>query len=296
MASSFPHDVLILDTDALIHARVTRARTGNQITLSKSYRLPAETFTSAVVTPELANEDGLADVLRRLRAESGRWDKASILLPDAWFRINILELAALPEARDEAEQMVRWSLKRTLPIDVATLRVAFEVTSRTHDRVKIVAVTAVEKTLAAIERVLGGAGIGVVLIEPAGLSLWNTIAAHEAPTTRDRLFFYIRDNDFTTAAFRGAQPLFIRSRNLNADRTVEQEIRLSASYLRDTLGTNSIESCYVAGNRVNGNIAATISDEFKAPVRTVQLSDFAEQAPSGIGYEAELTAATGVFA
>lgn len=296
MARSFPPDVLILDTEALIHARVSRGRKDAQITLSKTYRLTADTFGNAVVTPELVNASALADALRRLRAETGRWDKASVLLPDSWFRINILDLQSLPESQSDADQIVRWSLKRTVPIDVAGLRVAFEPVMKTPGNVKVLAVSAVEATLAAIERVFAAAGIEIVLIEPIGLNIWNAITVREPQTSRDRLLFYIRENDFTTAAFRGAQPLFIRSRNLNADRTIEQEIRLSASYLRDTLRTDAIEQCYVAGNRIDSGLATIINSEFRAPVKVVELRDFTEQAPSGIGYETELTAATGVFA
>lgn len=295
MNRAYPPDVLILDSEALIHARVGRGRKAVQVTMAKSYRLAANTFATSVVTPELANEGALADVLRRLRNETGRWEKASLLLPDSWFRINLLDLQTLPDAYREADHMVRWSLKRTIPIEPEMLRLRFEVIERTPANVKVLAVSAVEKTLADLERVFAAAGIEIVLIEPIGLNLWNAITVREAETTRDRILFYVREGEFTTAAFRGAQPLFIRSRNLNADRTIEQEIRLSASYLRDTLRTESVENCYLAGNRVNGGVASTIGEEFQSPVITVSLNDVAEQAPSATGYDTELAAATGVF-
>jgi hypothetical protein len=112
---------------------------------------------------------------------------------------------------------------------------------------------------------------------------------------------YVRENDFTTAVFRGPQPLFIRSRNLSGDRTIEQEIRLSASYVRDTFQTTSIENCYLAGNGSAVNplqpLAEVLQSEFSAPVRIVTLRDVVTQAPDGAaGYDAELTACTGVFA
>ncbi|HEX9494021.1 MAG TPA: hypothetical protein VGA33_12210, partial [Thermoanaerobaculia bacterium] len=129
MARSFPPDVVVIDSDGLIHARI--ASKGAQIVQAKSYRLPDDTFTSAVVTPQLSNAAALTDVLRRLRLETGRWDRVSVLLPDSWFRINILELPSLPESQKEAEEMVRWSLKRTMPVDSALLRIRYEVLSRT---------------------------------------------------------------------------------------------------------------------------------------------------------------------
>jgi hypothetical protein len=152
------------------------------------------------------------------------------------------------------------------------------------------------ETLAAIEKTFAAADIEIVLIEPIGINIWNAITMRESNTSRDRVFFYIREGEFTTAVFRGQQPLFIRSRNLNSERTIEQEIKLSANYLRDTLRTDSIEHCYLSGNRVDASVSAVIGSEFGAPVRTISLSDYSERWPDGIGaYEAELTACTGVF-
>lgn len=296
MARSFPPDVIVLDSDGLIHARLARGRKDPQVQQAKAFRLPEGTFTPAVVTPELANEAALAEALRRVKLEAGRIGKVSVLLPDGWFRMNIFELQSLPDRPDEADAMIRWSLKRTMPIDPATLRLAYEVIARAGGHPRVLVISALEKTLAAIEKVFEAAGIEVVLIEPVGLNIWNAVAIREQATTRDRIFFYIRDGDFTTAVFRGPQPLFIRSRNLNEQRTLQQEIRLSASYLRDTLQTDAIEQCYVSGNRVDEALAAEIGGQFGAPVRRVALRDHVEQAPAeAAAYEAELTACTGVF-
>ena len=294
MARSFPPDVVVLDSDSLIHARVGRGRKEMQILQAKRYPLRDDVFAPGVVTPELRNEALLADTIRRMKQETGRWDKVSLLLPDSWFRMNIIELQSLPERANEAAEVIRWSLRRTMPVDPSELRLSYEVLTRTPPRV--LAVSAVEATISAIEHQFEAAGIEVILIEPAGLNVWNAITAREAATTRDRIFFYIREHDFTTAVFRGAQPLFIRSRNLNGERTLEQEIRLSATYLRDTLQTTSVEKCYVAGNGVNGEVTGTIGSEFSAPVVKVALRDVAEQASGDTSaYDAELTAATGVF-
>jgi len=297
MSRSFPPDVVVLDTDALIHARLGRGKKDvPQVVQAKSYRFPGGTFTPGLVTPELTGEGSLAEALRRLRMESGKWDKVSLLLPDSWFRINLLELPSLPEKASEAADVVRWSLKRTLPIDPQELRVAYEVLQKSHDGVKLLVISVMEKTLAGIERVFSAAGLDVVLIEPVGLNIWNAIAVREAATSRDRLFLYVRENDFTTAVFRGPQPLFIRSRNLNAERTLQQEIRLSASYLRDTLQASGFESCYLAGNRLDLEVQRAVAEEFGGPVRRIELADFVDNSPPDLGaIEAELTACTGVF-
>ena len=295
MSRSFPPDVLVLDNDSLVHARFGRGKTNLRIVNAKSYRIAEGTFTPAAVTPQLAGEAALSETLRRMKMETGRWDKVSLLLPDSWFRMNIVELPSLPEKDADALEVVRWSLKRTLPIPPEQLRVAYSVLSRGTEGAKVLVLSALESTLTAIERVFAAAGLEIVLIEPVGLNIWNAITVRETENTGDRIFFYVRDTDFTTAVFRGSQPLFLRSRNLSGERTLDQEIRLSANYLRDTLSVDTFSRCYVAGQQ-GANVQSTLADEFNTQVRNVSLRDFAEDVPSeAYELEAELTACTGVF-
>jgi type IV pilus assembly protein PilM len=295
MARSFPPDVLVIDTDAIVHARFGRGKKNPRLVQTKAYRLAADTFTPSMVTPQLANEASLAETLRRLRNETGRWDKVSLLLPDSWFRINIVDLPSLPAKEADAMDVVRWSLKKTLPIPPEQLRVAFSVLSREGQGAKVMVLSALEATLTAIERVLGAAGLDIVLIEPLGLNIWNAITVREEESPGDRLFLYVRDTDFTTAVFRGSQPLFIRSRNLSSVRTVEQEIRLSANYLRDSLAVDSFAKCYVAG-KGGAAVHETLASEFNTQVRPVELRDYVEDAPvETYGLDAELAACSGVF-
>ncbi|HEV7765561.1 MAG TPA: hypothetical protein VGQ76_11210 [Thermoanaerobaculia bacterium] len=295
MARSFPPDVVIIDTDALVHARFGRGKSGMRLVQAKPYRLAADTFTPAMVTPQLANAPALAETLRRLRNETGRWDKVSVLLPDSWFRMNIVDLPSLPANEAEALDVVRWSLKRTLPIPPEQLRVSYAVLSREGQAAKVLVLSALEATLASLEKAFADTGLEIVLIEPLGLNIWNAITVRETETTADRLFLYVRDTDFTTAVFRGTQPLFIRSRNLSGERTLEQEIRLSASYLRDALAVETFANCYVAG--IGGAaVHETLAAEFNTTVKPVLLRDYVEEAPSDLyNLEAELTACTGVF-
>lgn len=299
MARSFPPDVVILDTDALVHARLGRGKSSPRLLQAKAYRLAAGTFTPSLVTPTLDSEPQLAETLRRLRNETGKWDKVSLLLPDSWFRMNIVELPTLPEREADAMEVVRWSLKRTLPIAPELLRVSFTVLSRGVDGARVLVLSAMEATLAAIEKTFAAAGIEVVLIEPLGLNIWNAITVREAETTGDRLFLYVRETDFTTAVFRGSQPLFIRSRNLSGERSVEQEIRLSAGFLRDSLAIESFAQCYVAG-LAPAAVHETLAAEFDTKVRPIVLRDYVDEVPSDLHgdldrFGAELTACTGVF-
>jgi len=71
MARSFPPDVVVLDSDSLIHARVGRGRKAMQILQAKSYTLRDDVFVPGVVSPQLQNEAVFAEVLRRMKLETG---------------------------------------------------------------------------------------------------------------------------------------------------------------------------------------------------------------------------------
>lgn len=295
MNRSFPPDVVVLDNESLLHARFAKGKSGLRLERAKTFHFTAGTFASSPVTPQLVSPEALGEALRRLRVETGSWQKVSVLLPDAWFRINIVDTPTLPAREAETIEVVRWNLKRTLPIPPEQLRLSYSVLSREGRGGKVLVLSALDSTLGAIEKTFSGAGFEVVLIEPVGLNIWNAVALREGATPADRLFLHIRDTDFTTAVFRGEQPLFIRSRNLGSDRTIDQEIRISASYLRDSLSIDAFAACWVAG-RDDEALREMLAAEFDTRVRPVQARDFIEQLPEGsAGEDAALIACAGVF-
>jgi len=295
MARAFPSDVLHIDTDTLLFARFQR-RKRPTILSARTYTLGPDTFKAGQVTPALTNPEALKTTIERVKREQGKLTDVCVLLPDPWFRINLVEVPDLPDKKADGDEVIRWTLKKTLPIRPEELRIAYQSVGRGESGVRVLVVAALEKTMAAIEATLSAAGLNVVMIEPAGLNLWNRVAA-EQEASANRLFFYLREHDFTTAAFQGADPLFIRSRSIADDQSLQQAIRLSASYMKSNLGSLKIESCHIAGNGLRPEISQLITSEFDAPARRVSLNDFADfPASSDLSpIEAELMACSGVF-
>lgn len=296
MFESFPTDVIVFDASELLHARFERGRQ-TQLATAGRYDLPEGTFAPAPVTPTLENEEALAAIVRRVRLENGRFDRVSLLLPDSWFRTSILQVAGLPERKSDADEIVQWTLRRNMPVTAEALRIAYAPIERNGAARKVLAIAAVEKTLQKIEALFRTNGVSVGLIESTALNLWNAIAVREGAAAGERVLIYSRPTEFTIAVFRGDTPLFIRSRPMSDQRTLLQEIRLSASYLKSNVQTNGIEVCYVGGGGIDASIVAGIGSEFTGEVRELDLSEFAERPPSidTTGIEAELAACTGVF-
>jgi hypothetical protein len=297
MARSFPPDVFFCDHESLLFARFARGRGNVRLTASKRYPLPEGTFAPGMLTPALVNPQAITDTLLRVRREQGRIDRASLLLPDTWFRMAVFDLPTLPARKSEADEVVQWSLRKTLPARPEEFRTAHQIARTADGGARALVVGAMEKTVLSLEAAFGAAQVGVALIEPAGLNLWNAITAREPLTPNDRILFYLRDRDFTSALFRAGHPLFVRSRSVGEERTLLQEIRLSASYFRANLRSEKVDCCYVASGNGNGEFASVIAEEFEAPMKRITLREHID-APSGIdtrGVETEIIACSGVF-
>src|SRR5512140_1806942 len=182
MARTYPTDVAVFGPDSIIHGRFERGRKSPRLLGARSYALPEKTFGRGLVTPLVENREPVANIIRRMKVDSGRLDRVAILLPDSWFRMNLLDLPSLPDSRKEAEEIVRWQLKRTMPIRAEEFRIAYQPVGRSNGHVQVLVLAAYEKALASIESTFLEQQTEVNVLEPVGLNIWNAIVSREAPT------------------------------------------------------------------------------------------------------------------
>lgn len=298
MANRAQSDIAILDGGSLLFARFAAGSPRPRLAMLGSWRLAGGTFGVGTLTPSLDDPKPLAEAIAKMKLEAGRVERVSLLLPDSWFRISIIEVGTLPRNHHDADEVVRWTLKRTTPFNPAELRTAWmPLSTRTVNGTRVLVVSAMEKPLAAIEETFRAAGIGVGSIESTGLNAWNAIVSAEAPAD-GRVLIYLREGDFTTALFVGSEPMFIRSRSLVADRRIEQEIKLSASFLQKTLETTPVRRCYVVGgDQVTPSVLDAIGSAFSSEVEVLAGSRFADTSGlQGAGrLDAEIIACRGAL-
>lgn len=290
-------DIAVFDLDSVTFVRLVREKPRPRVERLRPLHLASGTFEIAALTPTVRNPEAIADAVRRMKVEAGRLERVTVLLPDSWFRINLIDVPSLPRNAKDANEVVRWSLKRSTPFNPSELRMQWmPISARGHEPARALVITALEKSLAAIESAFAAAEVEVGSIEAAGLNVWNAILTRDTPVD-GRVLVYLRDHDFTTCVFKGTEPLFIRSRSLGGDRRVEQEIRLSASFLRPMLEENPIARCYVAGNgQVTRHVIDVLTQEFGAEVEVLDLPAFAEVGSVDPQHsEAEIIACRGVL-
>lgn len=288
--------MIVLDTGGLLLARFARDGRNPRLVEVRPYGFPESPFEDSAVTPALQRPEVLVETVRRARRDAGKLDRTSLLLPDSWFRMNLLEIPTGGDHSTSQLELVRWAVKKTLPVRPEEVRFAWIPLSRTAEGTNVLAIGALEQTLSKIEGAFREAGVTPVLIEPIGLNVWNAIAARASDATAERVFFHFADGEFTTGMFQGPEPVFLRSRHLSGVRTLQQEILLSASYMKSRLEWNTPAECWVSGNHIDTEVVETIESEFEAPVRRARLSEFATlDLPEADRWDSQLTGCTGVF-
>lgn len=294
--ADFPPDVLLIEPRSVLYTRFQQTRETELTALSR-IPLPESVFTQGSVSPVLADPTPLVDAFRRIAANR-KLESVSVLLPDSWFRLHLLTLETLPDRWSEADEMVRWSLKRALPSRTDRLRLAWRTMEKTGKGGRVAVLAASEESIARLEDALESAGMAAALIEPAGLSLWNALSGPVPDDGRDRLLFVARSNEMALALFRGERPVFYRSKRISAAHDLMQEVRLSISYLRNQVGIDSLAICWVAGEHIDADLRNLLGSELDTAVHVVTLEDVGIH-PGSIdvrGEEIAVAAAVGVFA
>src|SRR5690606_26442469 len=70
--------------------------------------------------------------------------EAGLILPDGSSRLTVLELDDMPAKAEEREKLIRFRLAKSVPFDIETARLAYQLENRGDRKAAVVAVTADE--------------------------------------------------------------------------------------------------------------------------------------------------------
>jgi type IV pilus assembly protein PilM len=176
------------------------------------------------------------------------------ILPDTAVRVVLLDFETLPPKRDEAEAVVRFRLKKSLPFDPADARVSYHAQT-TRKGVQAVAAVVLKTVLEEYESAFRDAGYNPGVLMPSMLSAIGAADA-EKPT----LVVKVDARTISIAILDQEQLLLsrtlenVRGVTITGDQ-LSEEIYPSVVFFQDTYNLN-IERVYIAGLPEAG-IAAT---------------------------------------
>ena len=160
--------------------RVVAARgsaDGHSIEAATSASLPAGALVPGLQQANIASREALLAALREtLGAVAGRSRDVSLILPDATTRILILDFDTLPDKAEDANAVVRFRLKKSLPFDVDQAAISYDRKS-TGTPIRVVAAVTPRVVLEEYESLVREAGYNPGAVLPSMIAALGAVDA-----------------------------------------------------------------------------------------------------------------------
>lgn len=204
-------------------------------------------------------------VYETLQSVAGRTHDVIAVVPDAAVRVVLLEFDTLPSDSEEAENVVRFRMKKSLPFDVDKARVSYDA-QKSPDGVRVVAAVALASVVEDYEVAFQEAGFSPGVVLPSMLAALGA-ADGERPTLVVKV-----DARTTSIAILNANQLQLfrtlentRGVTITGDQLAE-DVYPSVVFFQDTYHLN-IEQIFVAGISDIGSAAPALRSQTGAEVQ-----------------------------
>jgi type IV pilus assembly protein PilM len=243
-------------------------------------RLNEGVIAPGLNAPNVLNPEALRSALNgALSAVAGKSRDVIIVLPDVAIRVVLLDFDALPVKPEEAEPVVRFRLKKSLPFDVEHAALSYDVT-RTNGNIRVVAAVSPREIIEEYEKALRDAGYAPGVVLPSSLAALGLIDG-ERPT----LVLKVDPMNITIVAVERQQLRLVRTLdnphgvNVSAAELAEAVLP-SIVFFEDTFAAR-IEKIYVGGIAPLQELGPLLHEHTGAQVQELAPELTAEQNLSG---------------
>jgi type IV pilus assembly protein PilM len=155
-----------------------RAAEGGAIDMSAVRTLNSGAITPSLTVANIGNPEAVRLAIQEAMSSVDNHSRDIIaVLPDGACRITLLDFDNLPEKREEAEAVVRFRLKKSLPFDVERARVSCHVQQGAKGAISVVAAVILNSVLKEYESVLREAGFAAGVVLPSILAALGQVDA-----------------------------------------------------------------------------------------------------------------------
>jgi type IV pilus assembly protein PilM len=230
--------------------------------------LPPGAVTPGLTSANVTNRDALATALSDVMTTVGNSQRDIVaVIPDAACRIVLLDFDTLPTKPREADAIVRFRLKKSLPFEVEHARLSYDV-RQANGILRVIAVVALSSVIEEYESALRQAGFTPGFVVPATIASLGIVDA-----SRPTLVLNISPNATNIAIVNNDDLVLFRTTENPADGTLEpdqiaEDIYPSLVFFQDTYGVK-IDRILVGGAPSFEPIAQAI--EAAAGVRPQEL-------------------------
>jgi len=185
-----------------------------------------QAMDSEVVVPAFARLKGAAEGAQT----------AAVIVPTGWLRSFLIEIDRVSRKESELHDVVRWRLKKLLPVAPTDLRLSVVPLPETGGKKPLLVMAGVERAMAAIEETFSSIGIEVGLITTRLFA----IVPRNAGADRPILVIQHEEAFLSLLLLSEGVPRVLRTKPLAAGGdsrgTVLRETGLTLGFIRDNLG------------------------------------------------------------
>jgi hypothetical protein len=222
--------------------------------------VPADVFNASLLAPTIGDPAGLSaaitDVMRLAGAESAT--RISLALPDIAARVFLVDLAELPVGRAQAEEVVRFRIKKSIPFRPEESRVSWDVVGRDDEgRVQVLVAVAPENAVRPLETLLQDLGLRCGLIDLSTFGVFNALRLDgqlDGGDGEDSAVLSATPSYFSVVLLRGGRLIFFRAKSYHAQggfrgeeslNAVNRELRSTLGYYDEHLHGQGVKRTYV---------------------------------------------------
>ncbi len=177
----------------------------------------------------------LRSVLDELQQRTNGGRRVAVVVPTAWLRAHLMSFDHLPRKRAEVDDVVRWRLKKLLPVAPALLRLATVALPPLGGQKRLLCMVGLEKALADLEAVFGELGIRPGAVTPRLFAL----ARGADPRVPHRIVVQQEPGFLSLLLLTNGAPIVLRSKQLPEEagpwQAVAREQHLTLLYVRGEL-------------------------------------------------------------
>jgi len=217
-------------TDAIV---VHRTKGGELHCASEE--LPDGGFEVGPVGLQAMDPNVVVPIFAKLKGAAEGAKTAAVIVPTGWLRSFLIEIDRVPRKESELHDVVRWRLKKLLPVAPTDLRLSVVPLPETGGKKPLLVMAGVERAMAAIEETFSSIGIEVGLITTRLFA----IVPRNAGAGRPTLVIQHEESFLSLLLLSEGVPRVLRTKPLAADGdsqgTVLRETGLTLGFIRDKL-------------------------------------------------------------
>jgi type IV pilus assembly protein PilM len=219
-----------------------------------------------LIEANLRERNSVFQTLRNtLGSVGGRSRDVIAVLPDAAVRVVLLDFDTLPANSEEAEGVVRFRLKKSLPFDMDKAKVSYHAQS-SDNGVRVIAAVALTSVIEDYESAFREAGYSPGVVLPSMLAALGAADSH-----RPTLVIKVDARTTSIAILDKQQLLLFRTLENTRGVTITgeqlaEEVYPSVVFFQDTYHLN-IDQIFIAGLPESGGAAPALRAQTGAEVR-----------------------------